>query len=134
MLVDYGDDARPIAGGTAIQIFRHLGLLKLPYYVDLAGIPGLNSISIDNGCLTIGAMTPLADVAASLEVRSRFPLMADAYRRVANPRIRTTATAGGNLAHGDYRLDPPAALLPLGASVSIHGPSGSRELPLASFF
>jgi aerobic carbon-monoxide dehydrogenase medium subunit len=134
LLLEHGDDARPLAGGTALQIFRHLGLLRLPYLVDLAGIPCLTGISLEDGWLVIGAMTPLRDVEHSPLVRRHVPALAETYARVANVRIRTTATAGGNLAHGDYRLDPPAILLPLGARVRINGPTGDRVLPLAEFF
>ena len=134
LLLKHGDDARPLAGGTVLQIFRHLGLLRLPFLVDLAGVPGLDGISIENGWLVVGAMTPLRAVERSPLVRERLPALAETYASVANVRIRTTATAGGNLAHGDYRLDPPAILLPLGARVQIHGPTGDRGLPLAEFF
>ncbi len=134
LLLEHADDARPIAGGTALQIFRHLGLLGVPYLVDLGGIPGLNGIRLEGGCLVIGAMTPLGEVERSPLVRERLPVLAQTYARVANVRVRTTATAGGNLAHGDYRIDPPAILLPLGAAVTVFGPGGSRSLALAGFF
>ena len=134
MLVQYGDDARPIAGGTALQIFRHLGLLRVPYLVDLGGLRDLDGITVDGDWLVIGAMTPLGGVERSALIRERLPVLAQTYARVANARVRTTATAGGNLAHGDYRLDPPAILLPLGAQLDIHGPAGERRLPIAHFF
>jgi len=41
---------------------------------------------------------------------------------------------GGNLAHADYRLDPPPPLLVLGAEVTAFGPKGSRVIPLKNFF
>jgi carbon-monoxide dehydrogenase medium subunit len=134
MLLEYGEDARPIAGGTALQIFRQLGLLRLPYLVDLAGIPRLKGIAVEDGWLSIGAMATLRDVEQSPLVRERLPVLAETYGRVANVRIRSTATAGGNLSHGDYRLDPPAILLPLRAEVLLQGPSGERRLPIAEFF
>jgi len=134
MLLEYGDDARPIAGGTALQIFRQLGLLRLPYLVDLGRIEGLAGIAAEGDWLTIGAMTPLREVECSPLLRERLPVLAETYSRVANVRVRTTATAGGNLAHGDYRIDPPAILLPLQAEARIYGPAGQRTLPLAGFF
>ncbi|HLY64143.1 MAG TPA: FAD binding domain-containing protein, partial [Chloroflexota bacterium] len=134
MLLDHGDDARPIAGGTALQIFIHLGLLKVPYLIDLAGVLGLDGVRIDGEWLAIGAMTPLAAVARDPLVGEHLPALADTYRRVANPRVRTTATAGGNLCHGDYRLDPPAMLLPLGAELDLASAAHTRRLPLAEFF
>jgi carbon-monoxide dehydrogenase medium subunit len=62
------------------------------------------------------------------------PLAADAYRHVANPRVRNTASVGGNLAHGDYRLDPPTALLVLAAVVLATSVDGTREIPVREFF
>jgi carbon-monoxide dehydrogenase medium subunit len=134
LLVEHGEDARAIAGGTAIQIYRQLGLLRVPFLVDLAGIPGLSGIWLDGEWLVIGAMTLLGDVERSAIVREHLPAVAQTYARIANVRIRTTATAGGNLAHGDYRLDAPAMLLPLGARVNIHGAERARDMPLEAFF
>lgn len=134
MLLSHGDDTRPIAGGTAVQIFRHLGLLRPPYLVDLAGISGLNGIRREDQWLTIGALTTLRDVERSPLVRDQLPMLAKTYARVANVRVRSTATVGGNLSHGDYRLDPPAMLLPLGACLRIYGSGDERDLPLEDFF
>src|SRR5438128_9237271 len=89
MLLEHGDEARPIAGGTALQIFRHLGLLHVPYLVDLSGISGLSGISVQDDWLVIGATTPLADVERSPEVRRRLPVLAQTYGRVANVRVRS---------------------------------------------
>jgi FAD binding domain in molybdopterin dehydrogenase len=50
------------------------------------------------------------------------PLAAAAYGKVANPRVRHQASAGGNLAYEAYQLDPPAAPLAFGAVVEAPGP------------
>jgi carbon-monoxide dehydrogenase medium subunit len=49
-------------------------------------------------------------------------------------RVRNVATIGGNLAHGDYRLDPPGALLLLGARLEIASRAGTRELGVSDLF
>jgi aerobic carbon-monoxide dehydrogenase medium subunit len=49
-------------------------------------------------------------------------------------RVRQTATVGGNLAHADYRLDPPPVLLVLNAEVTAFGAEGLRTIPLKDFF
>ncbi|MFQ5692434.1 MAG: FAD binding domain-containing protein, partial [Nitrospinota bacterium] len=67
-------------------------------------------------------------------VRERYPIISETYARVANVRVRNSATVGGNLAHGDFRIDPPAPLIALGAKIRLHGPGGERELPLEDFF
>ena len=54
--------------------------------------------------------------------------------RLAIFAIRQTASVGGNLAHADYRLDPPPPLLVLGAEVSLLVANGARTVPLNSFF
>src|SRR5690242_186800 len=112
-------EARALGGGTAIQILRRQGLLQPSVLVDLAGIPELHGISRQDGWLRIGAMVTHREVERSSEVGLIAPLLSETYRRVGNVRVRHTATVGGNLAHGDYRLDPPAALLALQASVTV---------------
>jgi carbon-monoxide dehydrogenase medium subunit len=53
---------------------------------------------------------------------------------VATIRVRNMATVGGGLAHADPNQDPPPALIALGATVKASSASGSRVLPLDSFF
>jgi carbon-monoxide dehydrogenase medium subunit len=48
--------------------------------------------------------------------------------RLSNVRVRNVATIGGALAHGDPHMDLPPVLLALGASVTVIGPNGSRNL------
>jgi carbon-monoxide dehydrogenase medium subunit len=127
-------EARPLGGGTAIQILRKLGLLDPPVLVDLAQIPELQGLHEKSGALHIGAMVTHREVETSPLVRATAPLLSQTYRKVGNVRVRHTATVGGNLAHGDYRLDPPAALLVLGASVRLAGPQRVRSLPLRDYF
>jgi carbon-monoxide dehydrogenase medium subunit len=67
-------------------------------------------------------------------VRDVAPLAATAYGKVANPRVRNTASIGGNVAHGDYRLDPPVALLALGGAIEATSRAGARTIPAADFF
>jgi carbon-monoxide dehydrogenase medium subunit len=62
------------------------------------------------------------------------PLAARVYGTVANPRVRNTATVGGNLVHGDYRLDPPGALMVLDARVELTSAAGRRVVPARELF
>jgi carbon-monoxide dehydrogenase medium subunit len=128
------ENARALGGGTAIQIFRQQRLLFPEVLVDLSAIPELQGIRRADGLLAIGAMATHREVEQSPLVRALAPLLSETYRQVANVRIRNTATVGGNLAHGDYRLDPPASLLVLGASVRLWSANGAREIPIGQFF
>ncbi|MBI2880214.1 MAG: xanthine dehydrogenase family protein subunit M [Candidatus Tectomicrobia bacterium] len=135
ILADRGEEAVPIAGGTAVLILMKSGLAAPPHLVSLWGLRDLAQIRFDpKEGLRIGALCTHRAVEKHPAVREVYPMLADTYRRVANVRVRNRATVGGNLAHGDYRLDPPAPLIALGARLRLRGPEGEREVPLADFF
>lgn len=134
MLVKHGDEARAIGGGTTLVILMKQRAVYYPYLVDLQTIPGLNRISQENDAVRIGALATHRDVECSPLIRSSLPVLADAFSKIGNVRVRQTASVGGNLAHADYRLDPPPPLLVLGAEVTAAGPRGSRIIPLKDFF
>ena len=62
--------------------------------------------------------------------RASFPVLKRALRTLSNPRVRNVARVGGALAHGDPHMDLPPVLTALGASITVSGPNGTRELPL----
>ncbi|HZZ45911.1 MAG TPA: FAD binding domain-containing protein [Pseudonocardia sp.] len=133
-LLAEGDQAMPYGGGTAVQILLKQGVLFASALVDLARVPGLDEISRTDEGLRVGAMVTLRRMETDPLVRAVAPLAARVYGRVANPRVRNTASVGGNLAHGDYRLDPPTALLVLDARLELHGVDGVRRVPIREFF
>ena len=130
----HGDEARPIAGGTTLVILMKQRALHYPYLVDLQSIPGLNRITEEADGIRIGALVTHRSVELSPLVRSSFPVLATAFSAIGNVRVRETASVGGNLAHADYRLDPPPPLLLLQSEVTLFGPRGSRVIPLRDFF
>lgn len=134
MLKKYGEEARPLGGGTTLVILMKQRAVHYPYLVDLQTIPGLDAIEQKNDGLNIGALVSHRMVELSPVVRQAFPVVAEAFRHIGNVRVRETASVGGNLAHADYRLDPPPPLLVLNAEVSVFGPNGGRAIPLKNFF
>jgi carbon-monoxide dehydrogenase medium subunit len=134
LLVKHGDDARPIAGGTTLVILMKQRALHYRYLVDLQSIPGLDQITQESAGVRIGAMATHRSVELSPLVRAACPVVAEAFSHIGNVRVRQTASVGGNLAHADYRLDPPPPLLLLGAEVTAFGPKGSRVIALKNFF
>lgn len=127
------EDARPIAGGTALLVMMKLGVYIPSTLVNLLKLDGLRDIGLGDDGLRIGGLASIHDVERHPAVREHFPLLASACHVVANIRIRNLATIGGNVAHADYQSDPPTALLALDAVVELTGPSGTRELPLDEF-
>jgi NADPH-dependent glutamate synthase beta subunit-like oxidoreductase/CO/xanthine dehydrogenase FAD-binding subunit len=88
-----------VAGGTDILGTLKDGIHAAPpeLLIDLKPIGALRGISDGKGGLRIGALTTLADVCGSPDVRGRYPLLAQAARSVASPQIRNMGTVGGNL-------------------------------------
>ena len=76
--------------------------------------------------MRIGALATHRMVETSPLIRQSFPALAQAFGHIGNVRVGRTASVGGNLAHADYRLDPPPPLLVLGAEVNVFGPKGAR--------
>ena len=126
--------AMAFGGGTAIQILRKQGILFAESFVDLSRIPGLRDITRTAAGLRAGPMVTVRRMETTALVRDVAPLAATAYGKVANPRVRNTASIGGNVAHGDYRLDPPVALLALGGTIEATSAAGARTIPATDFF
>jgi len=135
MLAEYGDEAAPIAGGTAVLILMKSGLFRPAHLINLRALRELSDIRFDpKEGLSIGALATHRTVELHPDIRKHYPILASTYALVANVRVRNSATVGGNLAHGDFRIDPPAPLIALGAKIRLQGPAGERELPLEDFF
>ena len=121
-------------GGTAVQIMLKHGTLVASDLIDLGTVPGLDDLRETATGLRVGALVTLRRMETDPLVRAIAPLAAEVYRQVAHPRIRNTATIGGNLADGDHRLDPPAALMVLDARIELVSPAGTRTVPVREFF
>jgi carbon-monoxide dehydrogenase medium subunit len=134
LLAQHGDEARALGGGTTLIILMKQRALHYPYLVDLQSIPGLKEISKESDGVRIGALSTHRSVELSPLIRDVFPALAEAFSKIGNVRVRQTASVGGNLAHADYRLDPPPLLLVLGTMVNAVGPNGSRSIPIKDFF
>jgi carbon-monoxide dehydrogenase medium subunit len=133
-LLDSLDDPMVYGGGTAIQILLKQGVLFAGHLIDIATVPGLTAIELTAAGLRSGPMVTVREMETDSTVRQHAPLLAETYGRVANPRVRNTASVGGNIAHGDYRLDPPTALLVLDAQVEMTSVRGRRRMPIRDFF
>ncbi len=134
LLARLGGDAKVLSGGQSLIPLMKLRLASPPHVVDINGIPGLAYIREADGFLQIGALTRESDLEDSEIVRTRYALLHDTCKVIADPLVRNLATLGGNLAHADPANDHPATMLALGAEVVATGTRGERRIPIASFF
>ncbi len=134
LLEEYGEAARPIAGGTALVVLMKQSLLAAEHLVSLERIPGLNAIYVRGDELHIGGLARHAEVERSAVVRGFAPFLCDVYHRVATVRVRNMATVGGGLAHADPAQDPPPGFIALDARVRLVSRGSERELPVGELF
>jgi len=133
LLVQKGDDAKVLAGGTGLINMMKQRLVNPEVLISLGKLYGLDSVSFDGGKARIGALVHHQELVESPEVQQSLPLVAETYRHVATVRIRNFATVGGGFAHGDPNQDPQVSLLALNAQVGLRSKQGTRTLPLSDF-
>ncbi|MFQ5793292.1 MAG: FAD binding domain-containing protein, partial [Acidobacteriota bacterium] len=133
-LADHGEEARPIAGGTALLILMKTQILTPRRLVNLKPLRDLEFIRPDGDGFRVGAMTTYRVLERSEPLRSKLPLLTECIHHVATSRIRNVATLGGNICNAEAASDPPAALLALEAEVNIQGKTGKRNVPISEFF
>jgi carbon-monoxide dehydrogenase medium subunit len=129
-----GDEAKIVAGATALTILLRQGLIRPRALVSLAKLHELGEIRQEDGFLSLGALTTHGAVELSSVVHEHIPALAYTFGVVGNVRIRNTATVGGVMAEADYASDPPAALLALDSVVEVLAPGGPRFIPVAGWF
>ena len=134
LLARLGEDAKVLSGGQSLIPLMKLRLASPRHIVDINGLQGLGSIREADGYLRIGALVRECELEESDVVRSRYPLLRDTCKVIADPLVRNLATVGGNLAHGDPANDHPATMLALGAQVVAVGTRGERTIAIDSFF
>src|SRR4030095_17209748 len=85
LLAKLGEDAKVLSGGQSLIPLMKLRLANPAHLVDINGIPGLSGIRESDGVLRIGALTRESELEESQIVRSRYPLLHDTSRVIADP-------------------------------------------------
>lgn len=134
LLGQYGEEAKILSGGQSLLPLLKLRFASPGHLIDIGRIPGLDYIKEEGGVLKIGALVRESELERHPLITSKYPILTDTARVIADPIVRNLATVCGNLAHGDPANDHPATMLALGASVVLTGASGSRTVPVSSFF
>ncbi|MBI2808166.1 MAG: FAD binding domain-containing protein [Planctomycetes bacterium] len=86
-----------LAGGTDLLSLQKDYIAQPARVVSLNGIAGLNTITIGQRSVTIGAGVTLAAIAGHVQLSRLFPALASAAGEIGGPQIRNMGTLGGNL-------------------------------------
>jgi len=124
------DDGKFLAGGMTLIPTMKQRLAQPSDLVDIGAIAELSGIRREGDELVIGATTTHAEVAASEEVRSAIPALAELANHIGDPAVRARGTIGGSIANADPAADYPAAVVGLGATVQ----TNTRSVAADDFF
>jgi len=130
----HGEQAKVLAGGQSLVPLLNFRLVRPAYLIDLNEIAGLDGIRVEDGRLTLGAMTRQRAVETSALVRERCPLLAEAMPQVGHVQIRNRGTVGGSLAHADPAGELPAVVAALEGKLVLRSARRERVLTPEQFF
>lgn len=127
-------DAMFYCGGTELLLAMKLRVVHAERLVDIKGIPDLDEIALaDPSTIHIGARCTHDKIAKDTIVQAHIPALSRLCSNVANIRVRSTGTIGGNLCFGVPHADPPTLLAALGARLKLVGPRGVRMVQADEF-
>ncbi len=98
LLATHRENAKLLAGGTDLLVRMKKGLLKPKFLISLKSLNELSYIKAEEGCIKIGARTPLADIIASVPVRKDARALFQACEKIGAVTIQHhRGTIGGNI-------------------------------------
>lgn len=134
LLDAHGDTARLMAGGQTLLATLNMRLSEPGVLIDLRDVPGLRGISLQAGCVRIGAMTTHSEIEDSPLLATHVPLLTATAPHVAHRAIRNRGTLGGSLAFADPAAEWPACAVALDAMLVLQSRCGQRRVAAGDFF
>lgn len=134
------DEIKFVAGGTDFVPRLNLELhtipngQKKPLQIIYLGYLGLDSITEENGTVSIGACCKLNDIMKNPIINERIPVLAETIRQMAGLTIRNTGTIGGNIMNASPAADSVPTLMVLDADFVLESEKGARTVKAAEFF
>jgi len=120
--------ARVLAGSTDLLIQMRSGRLEPELLVDIKGIAEMTSIVAENGGFRLGAAVTCMELIEHEGFSRAWPGVTDGVKLIGSIQVKGRATVGGNVCNASPAADSVPALIAAGASASILGPSGRREV------
>ena len=131
-LLQKDSHSRVLAGGTDLLVQLRSGRLQGQGIVDLKRIPELKAIRAERGGFRIGAAATGAEIGEHPDIVKMWPGVVEALRLIGSTQIQGRASLGGNLCNASPAADSVPALIAAGATCTIAGPGGRREVPVAT--
>jgi carbon-monoxide dehydrogenase medium subunit len=128
------EGARALAGGQTLINVMKARAASPDVLVDLNDLQELKGIELNaDGTVEIGAMATYTELIASAEARAR-PMLGEVCSQIADVQVRNRGTIGGNVCSNDPTNHLPPLLVAVGATMTILGGDGERQVPAEDFF
>ena len=130
LLADANGAARVLAGGTDLLVQLRLGMISPDVVVDIKKITETQGITSDGDGFCIGACVPGAELGENAELKAAYPGVVEGAELIGSTQVQGRATMAGNLCNASPAADSVPALIAAGATCTVAGPDGPREVPV----
>lgn len=130
LLAAANGSGRVLAGGTDLLVQLRAGVAKPGIIVDVKKIAEMTTIVEDGGAFRVGAAVSGAVIGEHEALRTAWPGVVEAINLIGSTQVQGRASPGGNLCNASPAADSVPAMVAAGATVTIQGPKGRRELPV----
>lgn len=120
---------RFLAGGTDVLVQLRSDLVEPDDLIDIKHIAGVSDITaLADGGWRIGAAVSGAEMSEHAGLCEAWPGVVEAMDLIGSTQVQGRATLTGNLCNGSPAADSVPAMIAAGATVSVIGPNGAREV------
>lgn len=120
---------RFLAGGTDVLVQLRSDLVEPDTLIDVKKIEGTNNITKNaDGSWTLGVAVSGAEMSEHPELGGDWPGLVEAMDLIGSTQVQGRATLTGNLCNGSPAADSVPVMFATGATVSVTGPDGTREV------
>ena len=117
-----------LAGGTDLLVRMKSGFVEPDLVVDVKRIEPLRKITAEGGGFRIGAAVPASELGEHKALKKLWPGVVEAANLIGSTQIQGRATMTGNMCNASPAADSVPALAAAGATATIVGPKGRRDL------
>ena len=120
---------RFLAGGTDVLVQLRSDLVEPDTLIDVKKIEGTKNITKNaDGSWTLGVAVSGAEMSEHPELGVDWPGLVEAMDLIGSTQVQGRATLTGNLCNGSPAADSVPVMFATGATVSVAGPDGTREV------
>lgn len=125
-------EAMLLAGGTDLGLSVSKERKRPAVVISTANVAELRRIDETGDAISFGAAVTYTE--ALPLIAQNWPSFARLIRRIGSRQIRNLGTIGGNVGNASPIGDTPPCLIALGATLTLAGPDGAREIATEDFF